>query len=611
MKIISQITLLATLLLPVLIHAAQPSAPSPIPAPLRDLQWGALNFLATTDTHGWHAGHLQQASYSADWGDYISFATHLRSLADAEGFDLLLVDTGDRIEGNGLYDASSPKGLYTFDIFTQQHIDILCSGNHELYKSHSVENERNTTAPAFADSYIASNLDVLNPATNEFEPLAPRFRKITTKNQGIRIMAFGFIFDFQQFASNARVQLVEDAIKESWFQEAIRDPEVDLFVVAGHVGADAEEYRLIFEAIRKQRWDAQIQFFAGHTHIRDFKKYDRKAFAMESGRYMETLGFLSIDGIKGGGLNAEASLEISAATPKVRRKYIDNNLYSLHHHSLTNSSTFDTPLGRNVSNQIAQARTALKLDDRHGCAPKDLWIDRVAIDDSNSIFRWLSEEMLPDTLTDLDNATTPKIVLLNSGAVRFDIFQGNFTRDAAFLVSPFESGFRQIKNVNAQVAKRLLNVLNNEAHILASLDSTLDARSLLPPEHITPRPAHPESAKLELRDAQKPLKDGNPVLFPGYTTHDDAGFDGDDTLHTPIPFVRAPNVVQSLVDFPGEDNDVQTTDVVYNGFIEPWIILALQYLGAKYDGKDTESVMEDRSMTDMMVSWIRENWGCE
>ena len=40
--------------------AAQPSASNPIPAPLRDLEWGQLNFLHTTDTHGWLAGHLQE-----------------------------------------------------------------------------------------------------------------------------------------------------------------------------------------------------------------------------------------------------------------------------------------------------------------------------------------------------------------------------------------------------------------------------------------------------------------------------------------------------------------------------------------------------------------------
>ena len=42
------------------ILAAQPSAAPPVSAPLRGLPWGQLNFLHTTDTHGWHAGHLQE-----------------------------------------------------------------------------------------------------------------------------------------------------------------------------------------------------------------------------------------------------------------------------------------------------------------------------------------------------------------------------------------------------------------------------------------------------------------------------------------------------------------------------------------------------------------------
>jgi hypothetical protein len=41
-------------------YASQPTAPRPERAPLRDLTWGQLNFLHTTDTHGWHAGHLQE-----------------------------------------------------------------------------------------------------------------------------------------------------------------------------------------------------------------------------------------------------------------------------------------------------------------------------------------------------------------------------------------------------------------------------------------------------------------------------------------------------------------------------------------------------------------------
>ena len=55
----------------------------------------------------------------------------MREKIEAEGHDLLVIDTGDRVEGNGLYDASSPQGNFTRPIFAEQHIDVLCSGNHE------------------------------------------------------------------------------------------------------------------------------------------------------------------------------------------------------------------------------------------------------------------------------------------------------------------------------------------------------------------------------------------------------------------------------------------------------------------------------------------------
>ncbi len=89
----------------------------------------------------------------------MSFAEHMRKRADDRGVDLLLVDTGDRVEGNGLYDASSPKGLFTNDVLAQQSIDLLCTGNHELYQAATARRERDQTAPLFHRSYLASNLD--------------------------------------------------------------------------------------------------------------------------------------------------------------------------------------------------------------------------------------------------------------------------------------------------------------------------------------------------------------------------------------------------------------------------------------------------------------------
>jgi len=528
----------------------------------------------------------------------------MRAKADKDGIDMLLIDTGDRIEGNGLYDGSNPKGEYTFDIFKQQDIDVICSGNHELYKQNSSYDEFYKTVPNFKGSYLASNLDIYNPETGELEPLAPRFKFFKTKNQGIRIAAFGFLYNFQGNANNTVVKAVQDVIQEQWFQDVIRDCDVDLFLVAGHVGIRSDEFDIIYRAIRDIQWHTPIQFFGGHTHIRDFKKYDEASYAIESGRYLETIGFMSIDGLRTG----KTDVEVSQASLAFRRRYIDNNLYSFHNHTSLNGSTFPTALGKNVSAQIAHDRKILGLDHIYGCAPIDLWVNRAEVSSSNSVFTWLGREVLPNKLTENGKA---KIVISNTGAMRFDIFKGPFTRDTTFLVSPFTSGFRYIKCVNYGVAKKLLEVLNKNAQTLQDINPTLNSIPLSSPEQLqVARSILAWENKLTSSNLDQVPLTGKSSLTPGYTTKDDGGEDGDDTVHSQIMYYQVPNCIQTQIDFPKDYEKLATVDVVYNEFIEPWIITALQFLGHEYDRKDTSTYLEGRSLTDIISEWVEENWPC-
>ncbi|KZF22693.1 Ser/Thr protein phosphatase family [Xylona heveae TC161] len=586
--------------------AAQPSAPKPPTLPLRELPWGQLNFLHTTDTHGWHAGHLLEPSYSADWGDYISFAHHLRAKADEEGVDLLLVDTGDRIEGNGLYDGSEPKGKYTFEIVKEQDIDVLCSGNHELYQKNSSENEYNKLVPGFGGNYLASNLDIYDPDTGTRVPLAPRYRKFTTKNLGLRILAFGFLFNFRGNYNNTVVQKVEQTVKEEWFQEVIREKDIDLFLVAGHVDIRSEEYTTIFKAIRQVKWDTPIHFFGGHTHIRDYKKFDSKAYALESGRYMETIGFASISGLEPG----KSDADVSASGLRYERRYIDNNLFSLHHHAGLNDTTFPTERGTNVSRFIAEARSELGLDKKFGCAPQDLWMNRAKYPSKNSMYTWLEEDVLPDMIRESARHDQPRLVLINTGAMRFDIYKGPFTRDTTYIVSPFTNGFRYLKNVPYQAAKKLILLLNHGGPILEQAFPALQSTALVPPEQLTAK----QDVVIENEDGlsyagwgQTPLKEGTRPT-PGYTTRDDAGDEGDDTLHSPISFYRVPNCIQSQADFPEDGSEPGSVDVVFVEFIQPWIILGLNYLGQNVSTENTEAFVKGKDMTTLVAEWVQNNW---
>ncbi len=527
----------------------------------------------------------------------------MREKADEKGVDLLLIDTGDRIEGNGLYDASEPKGEYTLEIFKEQEIDVICSGNHELYKKNSSENEYTKTVPYFRNTYLASNLDILDPESGERVPLAPRYRKFTTKNQATRILAFGFLYDFTGNYNNTIVQPVEQTIEETWFQEAIRDREVDLFLVTGHVAVRSKEYTAIFKAIREVQWDTPIQFFGGHTHIRDYTKYDSKSYALESGRYLETLGFMSINGIGTG----QKRDQLTISSPTFERRYIDNNLFSFHHHTGLNSTTFPTEHGKNVTRMIAKARKDLMLDTVFGCAPSDLWTNRVEYPSEQSIFTWLETEVLPNITKDTAATGKAKLVMINTGAMRFDIFKGAFTRDTTFIISPFTSGFRYIRDVPFDSASKLLSILNNQGQILEKAAPELQTWKLAPPEQmVLLEDIVADEHQYNHRQGQVLLETRK--LTPGYTTKDDVGEEGDDTLHSPVSFYRVPNCIESMVDFPASGMDPETVDLVFLEFIQPWVLIALKFLGLEYSLSDTGAFMEGHDFTTMIAGWVERNW---
>ncbi|KAF2398476.1 ser/Thr protein phosphatase family [Trichodelitschia bisporula] len=588
------------------VAAIQPDASPAVAAPLRHLPWGQLNFLHTTDVHGWYGGHLQEPSFSADWGDYISLAEHLQRKADSEGVDLLLVDTGDRIEGNGLYDASEPKGRYTSSILKEQRIDLLSSGNHELYKQNSSERELFETVPAFHGKYIASNLDIYNPETGEIQPLAQRFKRFTTKNLGIRITAFGFLFDFTGNFNNTIVQRVQDTVNEQWFQEAIHTDEVDLFVIFGHVALHSPEYDLLHRAIRSVHWDVPIALFGGHSHIRDYRLYDYKAAGLQSGRYMETIGFMSVTGV-----STPDDPQPPTRSPTWSRRYMDNNLFSFHHHTGTNETTFPTSHGLKVSNMITKARKNLHLSDVIGCTPRDMWVNRAPYGSDASIFTWLEDSVLPDQL-----AGSPRVAgkgkkalaITNTGAIRFDMFKGAFTQDTQYLVSPFTSGFKFIADVPLDDAKGVIELLNGGGQMMTTAEAHgLQSWMLAPPEQISPRPGR-ASVLPPVRSDQQVLR--KPELIPGYTTLDEAGDDGDDTLHEALRFYSVPNCIQAPVgDWSLEDKKLPpVVDLVYGDFIEPWVMVALEYLGYKVAPDDVQLWMKGKMMTEMMTEWVAENW---
>jgi hypothetical protein len=198
------------------------------------------------------------------------------------------------------------------------------------------------------------------------------------------------------------------------------------------------------------------------------------------------------------------------------------------------------------------------------------------------------------------------------------------------------------KGIPYKPASQVLQLLNNEGQILlqdliamehndvntithnrlyelapplppANLESfiaqTPTAQPFVHPEHQTPL-AGP-GAVLQAGAYNYDDNNNHPSV-PGYTTVDDLGSSGDDTIHAPIRFYDVPNCISSNVGFDPADgaDPPETVDLIYNEFVQDWVLLALRYLGVKYEKADTEETLEGKTMTDVISDWVGEFWGC-
>ncbi|KAK3110985.1 hypothetical protein LTR53_014187 [Teratosphaeriaceae sp. CCFEE 6253] len=592
----------------------QPEAQNATSAPRAPLAWGQLNFLHTTDTHGFLEGHLKQQQYSADWGDFVSFVRDMRKKAEAYDVDLLVVDTGN------------------IDY------DVLAIGNHELYVSDVSYEHFYNFSRHYGDRYLTSNVQIYNPATSIFEYIGKTHRYFTTP-KGVRIMAFGVLFNFKGNSNATKVIPAATMVNQTWFQNAIHaSAPIDMFLLIGHnpvrTSDSSSTLATVFNAIRAARPDTPVQMFGGHSHIRDFAVYDDKSTALESGRYCETLGWLSMSGLPSSNYTgcanpvgvpnpsmparkvvgnttststSTASMALTTSTSAssllYSRRYLDWNRLTFEYHATGSQiSTFDTSAGLAVTANITTTRHELNLTALYGCAPQTWCISCAPFLSNGSIFTLLTEA-LSRVVVNASRADIPRLIILNTGSIRYDLPQGPFTLDDSYIVSPFADAFQYLVAVPYALAATVLPTLNAGPNLKKrSAAPTLGARDFafynpsLPDRDTCVDPPAVHSG-LHKREQGRVLRRQQVTISPGYTTTDDFGTDGDDTLHSAIPHYSVPNAFQANGSLPTNGSLPATVDLVFLDFIAGDVVDALNAAGGSYTEEEVSYYLPETFTT--------------
>ena len=408
----------------------------------------------------------------------------------------VFLDTGDLHDGNGDSDAETPDGSLSNPIFENINYDVLTIGNHELYLADVAELTFDQFSKYYGEKYLTSNVQILNNATGQFQYIGQQYRYFTTQH-GLRIMAFGVLYDFTGNTNITNVIKAKTLVTEPWFQQAITfNQTIDLFLVLGHnparPTASGSTFGTIFNAIRAKNPNTPIQFLGGHSHIRDFAVFDEGSTGIESGRYCETLGWVSMSGINSstytGLMNprgvpnpTQPAIKVSTSTASAgmpsatvnatspfkdmvySRRYIDWNRLSFSYHAVgSQSSTFDYHSGLRVTQDITNLREELNLTALYGCAPQTYCQSCAPFGSSANIFP-LVETALAATVVNASRSMIPRIIIVNTGGIRFDLIEGAFTYDDSFIVSPFTDGFQYLPNVPYSQANQVLAGLNGGA----------------------------------------------------------------------------------------------------------------------------------------------------
>ena len=190
--------------------------------------------------------------------------------------------------------------------------------------------------------------------------------------------------------------------------------------------------------------------YIGHEHIRDCKYnyYDKKDVRIAGGRFLETVGWLSVKFLEDG------KMEVS-------RRYIDSNLHNYAYHAGIHVKNFTTKLGREIKKKIDVLWKKFNLGDVIGYIDRDYYQTRVPSNDSSSLVTFLKNEILPTSITNEDRKEDARLIIVNSGAIRYDLYKGFVNKNDLYTAFPFVNTFLYVKDVPYVIASQMVKTMNN------------------------------------------------------------------------------------------------------------------------------------------------------
>jgi 2',3'-cyclic-nucleotide 2'-phosphodiesterase (5'-nucleotidase family) len=422
------------------------SPPAPVePTPL--IPWGDWNLLIITDDHSWLAGHnpTHEPNLDVDAGHVVSFYQQLQEQARQQGRDIFLVHNGDWVDGTGLSINQDPT--YLEPLLQRIPFDILTVGNHELYSSSLVQamERPGGWVQAWGERYVTSNVWKKDKSAHLGRP----YRIIYGRNTNVQLLVLGFLYEMKDASEMVIVQSIHETMQEKWMRDILKDTQStnDGIIVMAHMHVTDALIQVILQGLRaKVGMDIPIVFVTGHTHIRAVDKPDATSISVESGKFMDSLGFVSV---------TMPVMEANDITPVVlRHSFLEASKKELEA-ALDRTDDWSTENGRELSDYIYETRESLGLLSVVACIPQTYNLNTSLYAD-NSLWKFFRNNVVPNQLGLHSNA----FIMLAKDAWRYDMFSGDNTLDDVYKVSPYNDTLVQFVGLPWSAVLELNKTLN-------------------------------------------------------------------------------------------------------------------------------------------------------
>jgi len=384
-----------------------------------------INFIIVTDVHSWVAGHIHNETLDANYGDVVSFYELLQKRSVEERKDLFFFMNGDFVDGTGF---SIDAPTYLTPILKKIPWDALNIGNHELLHNSTIEYI--TQPHGFVDfwdgRYLTSNVILMKSG----EPIGSRYRFLEGQFSMKTILVFGFLYDFQNHCEMVEVEDIESVVQMKWFQSVLKGNvrKFNAIVVLAHMDAFDPLIYIILNKIREICGDEMpVQFITGQSHQRKYTKLDEFSTTYEAGRYLDTIGFTSLSFFNNSVL--------------FDHDFIDGNVNALKDSlGIQISDKLETPNGKELTDLIGSTADLLGLSRELGCSPMTYYMNN-GLEKADSLWGLFSKTIIPRQLF---NGSDSKLFIQNSGAFRYNLFEGTVTVNDLITVSPFNDALYKV-----------------------------------------------------------------------------------------------------------------------------------------------------------------------